>query len=52
MTITTIPIALGTRIREMLEDRRGLLVPACGNALAARLIENMGFEAIYLSGAG
>src|SRR5690606_8940684 len=26
--------------------------PGCGNALAARLIETMGFEAVYLSGAG
>ena len=35
MTVTTIPEALGTRLRKMLEDRRGLLVPGCGNALAA-----------------
>jgi 2-methylisocitrate lyase-like PEP mutase family enzyme len=33
-------------------QRRGLLVPGAGNALAARLIENAGFEAVYLSGAG
>jgi 2-methylisocitrate lyase-like PEP mutase family enzyme len=27
-------------------------VPGCGNALAARVIESLGFEAVYLSGAG
>lgn len=42
----------GTILREKLNARRGLLVPGCGNALAARLIESMGFEAVYLSGAG
>ncbi|MBU1362076.1 MAG: oxaloacetate decarboxylase [Gammaproteobacteria bacterium] len=36
----------------MLEERRGLLVPGAGNALAARVIESMKFEAVYLSGAG
>lgn len=35
-----------------LQARRGLLVPGCGNALAARVIEDLGFEAVYLSGAG
>jgi hypothetical protein len=33
-------------------QRRGLLVPGAGNALAARLVEDAGFEAVYLSGAG
>ena len=42
----------GKVLREKLQARRGLLVPGCGNALAARLIETMGFEAVYLSGAG
>lgn len=42
----------GAVLRAKLEERRGLLVPGCGNALAARLIETMGFEAVYLSGAG
>lgn len=42
----------GATLRAKLEERRGLLVPGCGNALAARLIETMGFEAVYLSGAG
>lgn len=47
--MTTNPGAL---LRRHLNDRRGLLVPGAGNALAARVIESMGFEAVYLSGAG
>ncbi|TFZ02831.1 oxaloacetate decarboxylase [Ramlibacter henchirensis] len=42
----------GALLRAKLNERRGLLVPGCGNALAARVIETLGFEAIYLSGAG
>ena len=42
----------GTLLRRHLNERRGLLVPGAGNALAARVIEDMGFEAVYLSGAG
>jgi 2-methylisocitrate lyase-like PEP mutase family enzyme len=36
----------------MSEERRGLLVPGAANALAARIIEDLGFEAVYVSGAG
>ena len=43
---------LGTRLRQMLNARQGLLVPGAANALAARVIEELGFEAVYLSGAG
>jgi 2-methylisocitrate lyase-like PEP mutase family enzyme len=49
MTHTSSPGAL---LRQKLNERRGLLVPGCGNALAARVIETLGFEAVYLSGAG
>jgi 2-methylisocitrate lyase-like PEP mutase family enzyme len=42
----------GALLRDKLNERRGLLVPGCGNALAARVIESLGFEAVYLSGAG
>ncbi|HVZ42339.1 MAG TPA: isocitrate lyase/phosphoenolpyruvate mutase family protein [Ramlibacter sp.] len=42
----------GALLRTKLNERRGLLVPGCGNALAARVIESLGFEAVYLSGAG
>ena len=46
------PMHLGTRLRKLINERRGLLVPGAGNALAARVIEDAGFEAVYLSGAG
>jgi 2-methylisocitrate lyase-like PEP mutase family enzyme len=42
----------GTLLRQSLEARRGLVVPGAANALAARVIEQLGFEAVYLSGAG
>jgi len=42
----------GKVLRAMLEERRGLLVPGAANALAARIIEDLGFEAVYLTGAG
>ncbi len=43
---------LGTSLRKLVNEKRGLLVPGAGNALAARVIEDAGFEAVYLSGAG
>ncbi|SFV19217.1 hypothetical protein [Bradyrhizobium arachidis] len=43
---------LGKALRDHLEARRELLVPGAGNALAARVIESMGFKAVYLGGAG
>lgn len=39
-------------LRTKLLERRALLVPGAANALAARVIEDLGFEAVYLSGAG
>ena len=42
----------GKILRSKLLERRGLLVPGAANALAARIIEDLGFEAVYLSGAG
>jgi 2-methylisocitrate lyase-like PEP mutase family enzyme len=39
-------------LREKLGERRGLIVPGAANALSARIIESIGFEAIYLTGAG
>jgi 2-methylisocitrate lyase-like PEP mutase family enzyme len=43
---------LANILRTKLLERRGLLVPGAANALAARVIEDLGFEAVYLSGAG
>ena len=42
----------GTVLRNKVNERRGLLVAGAANALAARLIEQLGFEAVYLTGAG
>jgi 2-methylisocitrate lyase-like PEP mutase family enzyme len=41
-----------SRLRAMAEARRGVLVPGAFNALSARVIEDLGFEAIYVTGAG
>jgi 2-methylisocitrate lyase-like PEP mutase family enzyme len=38
--------------RAKIEARQGLLVPGAFNAMSARVIEDLGFEAIYLTGAG
>ncbi|MGH6638195.1 MAG: isocitrate lyase/PEP mutase family protein [Polaromonas sp.] len=39
-------------LRALAEARRGLLVPGAFNALSARVIADLGFEAIYVTGAG
>lgn len=44
--------SLGAVLREKMSMRRGMLVPGAANALSARVIEDLGFEAVYLSGAG
>src|SRR5215469_4410217 len=40
------------RLREILLNRETILVPGAANALAARIIEDIGFKAIYVTGAG
>lgn len=42
----------GARLRRVLGERRAMLVPGAANALTARIIEDLGFEAVYLTGAG
>ncbi|MGH7124860.1 MAG: isocitrate lyase/PEP mutase family protein, partial [Stellaceae bacterium] len=42
----------GQRLRQAISERRALVVPGAANALTARIIEDQGFEAIYLTGAG
>jgi len=39
-------------LKALVEARRGVLVPGAFNALSARVIEDLGFEAIYVTGAG
>ena len=40
------------RLRELLRQRKGVLLPGAANALAARVIEDLGFAVIYVTGAG
>src|SRR5687768_11663872 len=40
------------RLRELAEARCGVLVPGAFNALSARVIADLGFEVLYITGAG
>ncbi|MBS0467939.1 MAG: isocitrate lyase/phosphoenolpyruvate mutase family protein [Proteobacteria bacterium] len=40
------------QLKALVEARRGVLVPGAFNALSARVIEDLGFEALYITGAG
>lgn len=40
------------QLRALCAARRGVLVPGAFNALSARLIADLGFEALYVTGAG
>ena len=40
------------QLKALVNARRGVLVPGAFNALSARVIEDLGFEAIYVTGAG
>lgn len=40
------------QLRELLRQRKAVLLPGAANALAARVIEDIGFKAIYVTGAG
>ena len=39
-------------LKTLVNARRGAIVPGAFNALSARVIEDLGFEAIYITGAG
>lgn len=43
---------LNRKLKDRLAGRDGLLVPGAANALSARIIEDIGFEAVYVTGAG
>ncbi len=45
-------ISTGKKLRALADARRGALVPGAFNALSARVIADLGFEAIYITGAG
>ena len=40
------------QLRQLVEARRGVIVPGAFNALSAKVIEDLGYEAIYITGAG
>lgn len=40
------------KLKELVSARRGVIVPGAFNALSARVIADLGFEAIYITGAG
>mgnify|MGYP001809653169 CR=1 FL=1 len=39
-------------LKTLVEARRGVIVPGAFNALSAKVVEDLGFEAIYVTGAG
>src|SRR6204780_5929386 len=39
-------------LRAMLREEKGVILPGAPNALAARIIADLGFKAVYLPGAG
>jgi 2-methylisocitrate lyase-like PEP mutase family enzyme len=49
---STSPAEARTSLRRLVERRDAVLVPGAANALTARIIEDLGFEAAYLTGAG
>jgi 2-methylisocitrate lyase-like PEP mutase family enzyme len=40
------------RLRDLIARPDGLLLPGAANALTARIVEDLGFDAVYLTGAG
>jgi len=40
------------KLKELVAAKRGIIVPGAFNALSARVIADLGFEAIYVTGAG
>jgi 2-methylisocitrate lyase-like PEP mutase family enzyme len=44
--------SLGQQLRKKIQLKQGMIVAGAANALAARVIQEVGFEAVYLSGAG
>jgi 2-methylisocitrate lyase-like PEP mutase family enzyme len=40
------------RLRELLRKQEAILIPGAANALTARIIEDLGFDAVYATGAG
>ena len=43
---------LNQRLRRLLDRRDAMLLPGCPNALTARIAEDVGFDAVYVTGSG
>ncbi len=52
MKETAMKESCNRRLRDILSRRKAVLLPGAANALAARLIEDIGFQAISVTGAG
>src|SRR5215831_3567219 len=46
------PDTCNRHLRALLKSREAVLLPGAANALTARIIEDLGFKAIYVTGAG
>src|SRR5215469_6222996 len=46
------PTAHIEALRTMLREEKGIIVPGVPNALGARIVADLGFKAVYLTGAG
>jgi 2-methylisocitrate lyase-like PEP mutase family enzyme len=46
------PISHIEALKNLLREEKGVLVPGAPNALAARIVADIGFKAVYLTGAG
>lgn len=46
------PVKQTTRLRELIAADKTLFVPGCYNALSARILESVGFPAVYMTGYG
>jgi 2-methylisocitrate lyase-like PEP mutase family enzyme len=49
---TAQPLRPGQALRALLAAHKPLVIPGCFNALSARILEEAGFEAVYMSGYG
>jgi len=45
-------VRMTARLRALLRERKTLFVPGCYNAMSARVLDQVGFPAIYMSGYG
>lgn len=52
MMIGTSLMSTRKQLKSLAEARRGLIVPGAFNALSAKVVEDLGFKAIYITGAG